>query len=1638
MNDLRTPASDISRPFAEPDANPDLDSGKEQEQLLAQLESRSQGRPDFPERPQTDGLLRAFYDTSSLDALKARAPEQLIDIALRQWAWAQPRVAGELKLRVLPPAEGSSQLAAVETCVDDMAFLVDTVGIAIRAAGVSIDWGVHPIMPLVRSADGRMQSVGASAESKLESWIHMEFEPLANAEAYAELERNLRAALDDLRSATADTKAMRDKALSLADGLENLPPNVDADEFAEGREFLRWLADGHFTFLGYAETRQAPAGEGKSQLIQVDEASLGLSRAGQRYADTAALIAPKAELDKYADSPRLIVVTKANRKAAIHLDDYMDVISVKQYRSDGSVAGTCRFVGFFASDVYIDRPRTIPLIRRKTDYVLRHSRIGEDTHSGKLLREIMHLMPRDELFQSSEQELYRTVMGIRALRDRHQLKLFLRRDRYGRFYSCLIYLPRDRYSRELRDRIGAELMKMLGGVSVDRHVDSLRGTMSRVRYVVRTPAGTDTPISVEQIEQRLIAVTRSWREQLREVLSKHLGTHSTEVFAAWSEAFPLAYTDTVAPEDAEADLEYLLKLSEQQPLLPRLIFDIDGSAPSSTASATRLKLYARQGSLALSDILPTLENFGLRVVRQDPTEVQPKNGPAFWIQEFIIEAPASSLSATVQKANFEQALLQTFIGETENDGLNRLVLASGLDSRQVACVRALAKYVNQIGLPYGRSDIEQLLAGQPNIARMIVRLFESRFDPRLQADQRQSDEIRYAQEIEVALDQVSSLDTDRVLRALLSVVHAGLRTNFYQVASDGKPKSYISIKLDPSKIPELPFPRPMFEIWVYSPEVEGVHLRGGRVARGGLRWSDRREDFRTEVLGLMKAQMVKNAVIVPVGAKGGFIVKRPVDASNREAWMAQGIECYKTFLRGLLDITDNRVGDAIHAPGDVVRLDEDDPYLVVAADKGTASFSDIANGVSADYGFWLGDAFASGGSVGYDHKKMGITAKGAWESVKRHFREIELTDPASGVRRTLDIQSQPFTVVGIGDMSGDVFGNGMLLSRKIRLLAAFDHRHVFLDPNPDEEKSFDERARIFALPRSSWADYDTSLISEGGGVFPRTAKHIKLSVQAQAALGVERTTYTPAELINVILKAPVDLLWNGGIGTYVKSEHQSHVEVRDRANDAIRVNGRDLRAKVVGEGGNLGFTQSGRIEYALHGGRINTDAIDNAGGVHCSDREVNIKIPLNRLMSEGQLTREQRDPLLAAMTEDVGRFVLRDNYVQSAGISLMEREASTRLDEHVGLMRMLERDGLLNRSIEFLPDEETLKERRTEGRGLTRPELAVLVAYAKVSLNSAALDSDLADDPFFERDLLANFPQLLVQHYRDALVHHRLKREIIATILSNAVVNRMGIAFAHHMAADHGVASAAVLKAYAAAHEIFDGDRYWKAIESLDNQVGTSVQYRLMQRAAGLLKHATGWIVGARAGERFGVGELVSRYRDAVSELDRALPEPLSPSYREEWDRAVSATVAEGVEEGLARSLANTRVLGSALDIADLAAEAKVSLNEAAAVYFQSGERLRMPWLHSSILALKAGGSWQALARTNLRDDAYRIHRRLAGHILRQSGETPEARIEAWIAANERPVRFALNRLSELQASGHSDFQALAVAVRELRKLRTL
>jgi glutamate dehydrogenase len=1613
--------------------------------LLASIEGA------LDKRAKRIDLLRSFtrqyFEKASADALRQRTPDQLAALVQRHFEFAGSRVPGQALIRVLPPAEGSDigAMATLETVFDDMPFLVDSAAMAVRDAGASVDWSVHPIMRIRRDRRGRLLEVCSEhLEQPAESMIHLEFEPLASAKAYAELEQRLHTVFADVARMVGDYGAMMQRLHDLVATLASTPTAGDQgrslDDVAEARAFIEWLGQDHFTFIGYAFAAAYSDDAGNIGVKVVPEQSLGLLRADACFGDTEQTLAPEDELNRHVGSGRLVVVTKANVRSHIHHPHHIDAVSVKQYDSNDNLVGTHRFLGLFSSEVYTAQPQDIPLVRRKADYVIRRSRLDPESHSGKHLREILHQLPRDELFQSSEDELFRLCTGIRALRDRHQLRLFARCDRYGRFHSFLIYLPRDRYNSELRDRVASELRRMLDGSAVERSVEFLRGGLTRMHVIVRTPVGTRLQATESELEQRLIEVTRSWRDQLREALLRDQPQRGAALAARFADAFPLGYQHQATPEEAVGDLYFLDRLDEQTPLLPCL--DVDEDAQGA-ACPTRLKLYAWKQPKSLSDILPTLENFGLRVIRQEPARITPRDGAPLWIQVFEIRAQGDCpLSPQQQKQGFEEALTRCLRGETEDDGLHRLVLAAGLDSRQVVAMRAITRYLLQTGLPFSRDTLERTLAANASAVRLLMSLFEARFDPSLSDARRKSAQSKLEKPLAEALDAVRSLDTDRMLRAYHGVIRACLRTNYYQRDADDRPKPCVSLKLDPAKVPELPAPRPVFETFVYAPEVEGIHLRGGKVARGGLRWSDRREDFRTEVLGLMKAQMVKNAIIVPVGAKGGFVVKNG-DASDRAAWREAGEAAYRIFVRGLLDITDNRDGARIVPPEDVVRHDADDPYLVVAADKGTATFSDMANGLAAEYDFWLSDAFASGGSQGYDHKKMGITARGGWESVKRHFRELPPPDGATAAKAGHDIQGMPFTCVGIGDMGGDVFGNGMLLSKQTRLIAAFNHLHIFIDPDPDAASSFAERRRLFKA-RSGWDGYNTELISKGGGIWSRQEKQITLSAPAQKALGTQQSSFTPNELLRTILLAPVDLLWNGGIGTYVKSQHESHQDVGDRANDAIRVNGRELRARVVGEGGNLGCTQLGRIEYALmgaggSGGRINTDAIDNSGGVHSSDREVNIKIALNQLLRNGSLKQKARDALLEGMTEDVAKAVLRDSYVQSLALSLIDQDASNRLEEHGEIMRVFEREAGLVRSVEGLPDDEQLAERRTRGRGLTRPESAVMLAYAKNALFDALVASEVPDDRAFEPRLMQYFPPAMRDRHAKAISEHRLRREIIATQLANQVVNRMGFAFVHRLADEQGQPPATVIKAFAVATMILDAPALFDPIDGLDLKVRADTQLQLYGRVEGLLRHLTSWLLSAHWSAR-PVGDAIKTFGAPLGRLVEQLPNLLPEAYREDWTRAATQWRELGVPKALATQMANTRVLGSAPDIIEMAADAGCDVETAADVYFAAGERLHLLWLLSAIIALQVNGRWQALARANLREDSYRLQRKIAARILAETRgrKSGVERVEEWLLAHGEPARQSLRRMEALRAHSPHDFMTLAVGVRELRRLRLI
>ncbi|RJS92356.1 NAD-glutamate dehydrogenase [Salinisphaera sp. Q1T1-3] len=1578
--------------------------------VIAQVRALVSEDETLADRQAMSDFVETCLDGVPAEALRVRSVERLY-AALRAHyeLLVEPRPSGTRRVALEAIDDPTSACdTALLTVADDMAFLVDTVALAVRETGAEIDWIMHPVLRIARDDEARPVRIGPAGAERAagneESLIRLEFAAPAGLDHEA-LIAQVESSLADLACVVADWHPMRRKLQTVIDELEHAASGIDREERVETQAFISWLADDHFTLLGY-RGREIEADDTGEAMIDVPGTSLGLLRDDRPGLDPDGYVAPAGVLDEYTQSSRLLVITKANRHSWIHHPETMDVVAIKRLDATGNVIGAHRFLGLFSGEAYRASPRDIPVLRRKIGHVMARAALRPRSHAAKSLRYILETFPRDELLQASDNELYDTVLGVLNMRETERLRLFLRRDRYRRFYSAIVYIPRERYTVSLRMQIEQALERQLDGRVQDADADFLRGAVVRLLFQIATDETADS-VDVDAVEAALVATTRAWPDRFA-AAARAAGTS----MPAYANAFEAAYRDRTSADAAVADAQLLAGLdAESVPVLAAM--------PPSEAGALTLKLYGSGPEPALSQVLPVFEHFGLSVINQHPFSI---NRPGFapqWIHEF--EARHDQAAMLAEPARRE-ALAATFAdimaGRAEDDTLSRLVIDAGFSPRQVVLVRTITRYLLQTELPFSPVYIGDRLAEQAPLVGRLVQLFELRFDP----DQARSQAGENAAHEAIAheLDAIASLDTDRVLRAFYAVVRAILRTNYFQRDAQGRPKPYVSIKLDSSALLELPEPRPWVETFVYGPDVEGVHLRGGPVARGGLRWSDRREDFRTEVLGLMKAQMVKNAVIVPVGAKGGFVLKNLPADIDRETRATRGIAGYRVFIRGLLDITDNRVGDAVVTPDRVVAHDGEDPYLVVAADKGTATFSDIANALSAEYDFWLDDAFASGGSAGYDHKAMGITARGAWEGVKRHFRELGR-----------DVQSEPFSVVAVGDMGGDVFGNGMLASEQIRLVAAFNHLHIFIDPDPDPGASYAERQRLFKGPASSWRDYDTQLISRGGGVYDRSAKTIELSAEARAALGITADRLSPNALISAILAAPVDLLWNGGIGTYVKASHESHAQVGDRANDALRIDGRDLRAQVVGEGGNLGLTQAGRIEYALAGGRINTDAIDNSGGVDSSDLEVNIKIALGTAEAAGRIDRASRNTLLAEMTPDVISLVLRTNYLQTQQISLMEAETVARFDEQVSFLRALERDGRLDRRLENLPDDETIELRTRERVGLTRPEIAVLISYNKIALADAALDAGVADDPGLEQWLLDGLPDQLVARFPEAVKSHRLRRELIATLVTNQMVDRLGIASAHRLPAGFGTRMEAAVRGYVLADGWLDGESLFSTIDALDNRIPTEAQYRAHRIVIALLKHAMNWWLST-PGIDGDIGTLLARYQAGARGLLADLPDYLAGAYRERWEQSVETWQAIGVESPVARRIAAADVGGGIMDIVSLAEERGVAATDVASIFYQLGDELGVPWLQEAIHQLPANSRWPALARMSLRGDSYRIHQRIVDQVLSEGGPRP---LDTWRETNRQTYDFIQARLAELQAIANPGHEHLAVVVRDLARL---
>ena len=1577
---------------------------------------------------------------------------------LRYGARREPKHA---LVRVYNPTQAEhgweSPHTIVEIVNDDMPFLVDSSAMEVNRQGLSLHLLIHPLYVVRRDAAGNLVELfGPDSEvaGQRESFIHIEVDRL-DEEAAHQLSERLSQALADVRLAVEDWPKMRERMQQVLTGLEApVLSALPAEMVEETRAFLRWLLDNHFTFLGY-RSQDLVQHEGQDALRVTPATGLGVLRDGASAKLSSAFAALPPAVRAYARNKDLLLLNKSNTRSTVHRPGYLDYVGIKRYDAHGEVCGEHRFIGLYTHAAYSANPFDIPVLRLKARQVMQTAGVRAGSHAAKTLEQILVDYPRDELFQIDAEQLKEVALSILHLGERQRLRLFVRRDRFERFVSCLIYAPREHYSTDLRRTWQAILMEAFQGSATEFNVHLSESALARVLITVRTTPGKLPQVDNRSIEQRLSEAARPWDDALRFALIREMGEgEGLALYRRFERAFPAAYREDFTAREAVADVRLLAQISENA-LGMRLYRPAvqEGDKP-----VLRLKLVRRDEPLTLSDSMPMLERMGLKVLQERPYRITrrlqdgAKNNPpdstptkvtvsgtdkpanslrsapdmngVWWLHDFAFEVPSPLVIDDENTFNqlrgiFEESFARVHAGEIENDNFNRLVLEARLSADEITILRAYARYLRQINFPLTQSFVEETLAAHADITRMLVVLFKLRFDPARQAEAEVQQETLA---IESALEGVANLNEDRVLRQYLALILATLRTNYWRRGENGARRSFLSFKFDPHKVPGLPEPKPLYEIFVYSARFEGVHLRGGKVARGGLRWSDRPEDFRTEVLGLVKAQMVKNAVIVPVGSKGGFVLKRATAAGDREALMKEGIACYQDYLRGLLDLTDNLIDGAVVPPAMLKRFDDDDPYLVVAADKGTATFSDLANGIAKEYGFWLNDAFASGGSVGYDHKAMGITARGAWESVKRHFRAIGI-----------DTQRTAFTVVGIGDMSGDVFGNGMLLSKHIRLVAAFDHRHIFIDPTPDAGSSFAERERLFKMPRSSWADYNSMLISAGGGVYPRSVKRIALSSQAAAALGLEDAVdLTPSEVVTAILKAPVDLLYNGGIGTYVKASDEAHAEVGDRSNDVLRVNGKDLRCKIVAEGGNLGFTQRGRVEFAMKGGRINTDAIDNSAGVDASDHEVNIKILLGLVVEDGVLNETQRNSLLAAMTDEVGQLVLRDNYFQNQVLALTDRGGMELLDGQQRFLQFLERAHRLNRALEYLPDDVEIDARRSGGKGLTRPELAVLLAYSKMWLYDEMLASSLPDDAWVATALARYFPTPLREIYASYMQRHPLRREIISTHVINSMINRVGSTFVHQMLEASGAQAHEVIRSYLLAREVFGMVPLWQSIEALDNRVPAAVQMEMQAQLEYLVARATNWFIRSPR-LRAPLETTIEHFVPGVESLFANLHRLTDQASQRQLETHAAHYIDAGVPADLARRVAAYDTVYAALDIVEVSGTSNRSVEDVASVWFGLAARFGWEWLMEKIAALEDDDYWRMRAKAALREDLAGLQRTITAQALAENADAQTA-VDAWMRSHPVVVGRAGKMLEELRAGPPPDQAMLAVALREWRQ----
>ncbi len=1586
-------------------------------------------------QPELVGFCEEFFSGAPPEDMARYEPAALAALAQTIFERSSVRERGATLVDLFSLKAAQGERTASESVLlavnDDMPFLFDSLIGELSAQGVRPQALFHPIMRTTRDANGARAEGGAPMR---ESMIAVVLDPGLDEGRQAKLLEGARSVFARVGLAVRDWRRMLGKLDEAIADLRSHPPAIPQELLHDSIAFLEWLGDNHFTFLGCRD--YAFSTVGGDRLEPIAESGLGLlSNTGARVigggADHPSL---SPELQAFLARPEPLIITKAAERSVVHRRVHMDYVGVKLYDTSGKLAGERRFIGLFTSSAYSKRPSDIPLLRLKVAHILQRAALAPDSHDGKALAHILDTYPREELYQADEDEIFSTALGVLRLGERPKVRVFLRHDRYDRFMSALVYVPRDRYDTQVREKIHALLARAFNGRMSAATPMIDESLLARVHFIIGRNPGPMPVVEERQLEADIRAAIRTWGDGFIQSLIREFGeADGLRMLRRHAGAFPARYRDAFSPDEAVHDLAALERLTQSGSLMRARVYRLpqDGGG-----AIMRLKLYVLGREFPLSASLPIFENLGFRVIAENsyPISLNPGQGPiaeAAILDFYMERADGAAVELDGVKHRLEDAIHAVIGGTAENDGLNRLIVTAGLPWRDITILRAGAKFLRQAGFSFSQDYIEQALARNSDIAALLVQLFHTRHDPDRHDRDTPSKELH--EQIEVALNNVPSLDDDRIIRRLRNVIDCVQRTNFFQDAVE-RGSACLSFKLDSRKIDELPLPRPLCEIFVYSPEVEGVHLRFGRVARGGIRWSDRREDFRTEILGLVKAQQVKNAVIVPVGAKGGFFPKQLSATASRDQAQAIGVACYKSFINALLDLTDNIGPDGkIIPPTRTVRYDEDDPYFVVAADKGTATFSDIANEIAETRGFWLGDAFASGGSHGYDHKKMGITAKGAWEAVKRHFREMGR-----------DIQNEPFTCIGVGDMSGDVFGNGMLLSKHTKLVAAFDHRHIFVDPNPDAESSWNERKRMFDLPRSSWADYNTSLISHGGGVFSRTMKEIPMSAEMKSLTGLTGPRVAPSDFIKALLKADIDLLWFGGIGTFVKAANQSNLDVGDRSNDAVRVNGAELRTKVIGEGANLGLTQLGRVEYAKKGGRLNTDAIDNSAGVDTSDHEVNIKILFSGPLRRAEISAEQRDALLNSMTDDVAAHVLRDNYDQTLALSVAEMRSCRDLDSHGRYIRDLERRGRLERAVEFLPDEDELHRRAQAGSGLTRPELAVLLAYAKLDLDAQIVASDLPDQTFFASELAAYFPSSAVARFPDELIHHRLRREIIATVLANQIVNLAGPVFTHRNEEVSSAPAPRIARAFVMAVGALELNALKSRIDSLDGKVAAAVQLGAYNDIQEQLRRLGLWFL-VNVPARADIGDTVSRYRDGVNTLRGSFSSLVSPYEGQNTERRITELREAGVPLDIAEDVAVLPLLAGAPEIVLLAEARALPIDLVAGAYFAMGATLGLDRLRGLANRITGYEHWDRLAIRRIVDDLFSGQRVLAADALTGLNLTTTAltraegaeAVKRWEETHADALARTKSFLAELERGGELSIAKLTLANSQIHALAT-